>query len=99
MGGVQPGQRGVAAGGGGKVKSKAQLCKRKAADPDGSAVFWRSGRDSNPRGIAPKLISSVVYHWQIHVWSRSLQAALLRGGNPDAARDCGHSDPFRPELI
>ena len=21
------------------------------------AVFWRSGRDSNPRGIAPKLIS------------------------------------------
>ena len=23
------------------------------------AVFWRSGRDSNPRGIAPKLISRV----------------------------------------
>ncbi len=21
-------------------------------------IFWRSGRDSNPRGIAPKLISS-----------------------------------------
>ncbi len=44
-------------------------------------------------------ISSVVYHWQIHVWSRSLQAALLRGGNPDAARDCGHSDPYRPDAI
>ena len=42
------------------MKSKAQLCKRKAADPDGSAVFWRSGRDSNPRGVAPKLISSLL---------------------------------------
>ena len=37
---------------------------------------WRSGRDSNPRAIARKLISSVVRLWQIHLWSRSFQAAL-----------------------
>ena len=62
-------------------------------------LVWRSGRDSNPRGIAPKLISSVVKLWQIHVWSRSFQATLLRGRNADAARGCGHSDPYRPEAI
>ena len=26
--------------------------------PSDVLLFWRSGRDSNPRGIAPKLISS-----------------------------------------
>ena len=62
-------------------------------------LVWRSGRDSNPRGIAPKLISSVVKLWQIHVWSRSFQATFLRGRNADAARGCGHSDPYRPEAI
>ena len=45
------------------------------------------------------LISSVVRLWQIHVWSRPLWAALLRGRNADAARGCGHSDPYRPEAI
>ena len=44
-------------------------------------------------------ISSVVRLWQIHVWSRPLWAALLRGRNADAARGCGHSDPYRPEAI
>ena len=44
-------------------------------------------------------ISSVVYHWQIRGWSRSLWAASSNAGNPGAARGCGHSDPFRPELI
>ena len=44
-------------------------------------------------------ISSVVKLWQIHVWSRSFQATLLRGRNADAARGCGHSDPYRPEAI
>lgn len=33
-------------------------------------LFWRSGRDSNPREVSLKLISSVVRLWQIHVWSR-----------------------------
>ena len=44
-------------------------------------------------------ISSVVYHWQIYVWGRSFQAASSRGEKPGAARGCGRSDPFRPELI
>lgn len=39
-------------------------------------LFWRSGRDSNPREVSLKLISSVVRLWQIHVWSRIFQAAL-----------------------
>ena len=77
------------------------LCKAIKKQPAGRSgrLFWRSGRDSNPRAIARKLISSVVKLWQIHVWSRSFQAALLRGRNADAARGCGHSDPYRPEAI
>ena len=61
--------------------------------------LWRSGWDSNPRNLAVQLISSVVYHWQIYVWGRSFQAASSRGEKPGAARGCGRSDPFRPELI
>ena len=38
--------------------------------------LWRRGWDSNPCAIARKLISSVVRLWQIHLWSRSFQAAL-----------------------
>lgn len=77
------------------------LCKAIKKQPAGRSgrLFWRSGRDSNPRAIARKLISSVVKLWQIHVWSRSFQATLLRGRNADAARGCGHSDPYRPEAI
>ena len=32
--------------------------KKQGHDKSRVPVFWRSGRDSNPRGIAPKLISS-----------------------------------------
>ena len=32
--------------------------KEKPRNPHGYWTFWRRGRDSNPRGIAPKLISS-----------------------------------------
>ena len=60
---------------------------------------WRRVRDSNPRDLSVYSISSVVRLWQIHVWSRPLWAALLRGRNADAARGCGHSDPYRPEAI
>lgn len=62
-------------------------------------LLWRRGWDSNPRDVSAKLISSVVYHWQIYVWGRSFQAASSRGEKPGAARGCGRSDPFRPELI
>ena len=50
--------------------------KESPANPLVYWTFWRRVRDSNPRGIAPKLISSVVYLWQIHGRSRSVPAAL-----------------------
>ena len=51
----------------GKKQSKKQLATgmKKASKPASLLAFWgildwRRGRDSNPRGIAPKLISSDV---------------------------------------
>ena len=41
-----------------------------------TVVVWRSGWDSNPRYREVQLISSVVRLWQIHLRSRSFQAAL-----------------------
>ena len=64
-----------------------------------TGLFWRRGWDSNPCAIARKLISSVVYHWQIRGWSRSLRAASSNAENPGAARSCGHSDLYLPEAF
>ena len=50
--------------------------KESPANPLVYWTFWRRVRDSNPRGIAPKLISSVARLWQIYLRSRSFQAAL-----------------------
>lgn len=40
--------------------------KKVAASVVTLAAIWRSGRDSNPRGIAPKLISS---HFSLMIFS------------------------------
>ena len=39
--------------------------------------FWRSGRDSNPRGIAPKLISSALRQSNFGRKSKTLQAVII----------------------
>ena len=57
-------------------------------------LVWRSGRDSNPRGIAPKLISSLNPSWFFRV---------RRGRNRDfrkrgKARYIKAFQTFRPEM-
>ena len=73
---------------------------KKYRHPDGCLYFLAERVGFEPTSpLLDYLISSVVKLWQIHVWSRSFQATLLRGRNADAARGCGHSDPYRPEAI
>ena len=84
------------------IDRRFHLRKKKRQQPEkptaGVIVADRVGFEPTSR-LRDYLISSVVRLWQIHVWSRPLWAALLRGRNADAARGCGHSDPYRPEAI
>lgn len=74
--------------------------RKRTASPEGRLSFLAEMEGFEPPGgVTRQLISSVVRLWQIHVWSRSLRAASSNAGNPGAARDCGHSNPFRPKLI
>ena len=41
-------------------------------------LVWRSGRDSNPRGIAPKLISSLFNHYDFCGFFVSLSGCFVR---------------------
>ena len=81
------------------LQSKLASAMQKTVDKSRRFSAWRRVRDSNPRDLSVYSISSVVYHWQIRGWSRSLRAALSNAENPGTARACGHSGPYRPETI
>ncbi len=69
------------------------LCKAIKKQPAGRSgrLFWRSGRDSNPRAIARKLISS---HFSLMIFSGNYAKMEVHNGSQNSAVYCGFRLPF-----